>query len=80
LANLLTAGNVSYAVPGFHGVLAIPEKGVNHAHEFTAGAGSPEGLQRSLYCGAGMAVVACQILTDNEFSTRIKADFENEDA
>ncbi|KAI9933992.1 hypothetical protein MW887_005064 [Aspergillus wentii] len=71
-------GNVSYAVPGFHGIFSIPADGVNHTPQFTAGAGSPEGFQRSLYCAAGMAAVACKILVDNGFAGLVKRDFERE--
>lgn len=69
-------GNVSYEVPGFHGGFYIPADGVNHTPEFTAGAGSEEGFKRSLYCAAGMAVVACQVLADAAFAAKVKTDFE----
>lgn len=71
-------GNVSYAVPGFHGGFYIPADGVNHTPEFTAGAGSDEGFRRSLYCAAGMAVVGCRVLADDGFAAAIRADFEKE--
>ncbi|KAI3013858.1 hypothetical protein CBS147482_3952 [Aspergillus niger] len=71
-------GNVSYAVPGFHGLFTIPTDGVNHTPGFTNGAGSPEAHQRCLACAAGMAVVACQIVTDDDFARRVKEDFQVE--
>ncbi|KAA8643333.1 hypothetical protein EYZ11_000875 [Aspergillus tanneri] len=71
-------GNVSYAVPGFHGMFAIPTDGVNHTPEFTNGAGSSESYKRSISCAAGMAVVACQILVDDQFAREVKADFEKD--
>lgn len=71
-------GNVSYAVPGFHGIFGIPTDGVNHTPQFTGGAGSDESYKRSLHCAAGMAVVACQILTDDEFAKKVREDFERE--
>ncbi|KAF7719349.1 Peptidase M20 domain-containing protein 2 [Penicillium ucsense] len=70
-------GNVSYVVPGFHGIFCIPAKGVNHTHEFTSGAGSPEAFERALHCGAGMAVVGCQMLVDDKFAEAVKKDFES---
>ncbi|GKZ25060.1 hypothetical protein AbraIFM66951_000518 [Aspergillus brasiliensis] len=73
-------GNVSYAVPGFHGLFTIQTDGVNHTPGFTNGAGSPEAHQRCLACAAGMAVVACQILTDDDFARKVKEDFEVEAA
>ncbi|KAJ5348498.1 hypothetical protein MYU51_016841 [Penicillium brevicompactum] len=69
-------GNVSYAVPGFHGIFTIPTDGVNHTPQFTKGAGSEEGYKRALYCAAGMAVVACQILVDDKFAADVKKNFE----
>jgi hypothetical protein len=74
LSDLL--GNVSYAVPGFHGIFTIPTEGVNHTPQFTKGAGSEEGFKRALTCAAGMAVVACQILVDDKFAEDVKRNFE----
>lgn len=74
----ITTGNVSYVVPGFHGVFCIPAKGVNHTPEFTSGAGSPEGYERAIGCAAGMAVVGCQILVDDDFAEAVKKDFQRE--
>ncbi|KAJ5880793.1 Peptidase M20 domain-containing protein 2 [Penicillium subrubescens] len=71
-------GNVSYVVPGFHGVFCIPAKGVNHTPEFTSGAGSPEGFERAIACAAGMAVVGCQVLVDDKFAEAVKKDFQRE--
>lgn len=73
---LLQSGNVSYEVPGFHGGFYIHADGVNHTPQFTAGAGSEDGFQRSLHCAAGMAVVASRALVDENFATAIKSDFE----
>ncbi|KAJ5618799.1 hypothetical protein N7510_002783 [Penicillium lagena] len=73
-------GNVSYVVPGFHGGFYIQAEGVNHTPEFTSGAGSPEGFKRSLYSAAGMGVVACQMLIDDEFAASVKSDFDKETA
>ncbi|RAL08367.1 M20 family metallopeptidase [Aspergillus homomorphus CBS 101889] len=71
-------GNVSYAVPGFHGIFTIPTDGVNHTPGFTKGAGSLEAYQRGISCAAGMAVVACQVLVDDEFAEQVQKDFEVE--
>ncbi|CAG8948119.1 unnamed protein product [Penicillium salamii] len=70
-------GNVSYAVPGFHGIFTIPTDGVNHTPQFTKGAGSEEGYKRALACAAGMAVVACQILVDDKFAEDVKKNFDD---
>ncbi|KAJ5620363.1 hypothetical protein N7510_004347 [Penicillium lagena] len=71
-------GNVSYAVPGFHGIFTIPTEGVNHTPQFTSGAGSPEGFQRCISCAAGMAIVACQFLVDDHFAEEVKKDFQKQ--
>jgi hypothetical protein len=71
-------GNVSYAVPGFHGMFTIAAEGVNHTPEFTAGAGSQASYERCLDCAAGMAVVACQMLVDDEFAAQVKEDFQTD--
>lgn len=68
-------GNVSYEVPGFHGGFYIHADGVNHTPQFTAGAGSQESFKRSLYCAAGMAIVGCQVLVDDQFAALVKSDF-----
>ncbi|KAL4862826.1 hypothetical protein BDV12DRAFT_206975 [Aspergillus spectabilis] len=68
-------GNVSYAVPGFHGIFTIPADGVNHTPQFTAGAGSLESYKRAMNCAAAMAVVACRMLDDDKFAEQVKADF-----
>ncbi|KAJ5667710.1 uncharacterized protein N7477_006280 [Penicillium maclennaniae] len=71
-------GNVSYEVPGFHGGFYIQTDGVNHTPQFTTGAGSEESFKRSLWCAAGMAVAACQVLTDAAFAAAIKSDFQKD--
>ncbi|KAJ5151959.1 hypothetical protein N7492_010254 [Penicillium capsulatum] len=69
-------GNVTYAVPGFHGLFCIPTDGVNHTPQFTNGAGSPEGHKRSIACAAGMAVVACRVLADAQYADAVKQNFQ----
>ena len=78
VATKFAIGNVSYAVPGFHGIFTIETDGVNHTPQFTNGAGSDESYQRSLYCAAGMAVVACQILTDDALAEAVRRDFKKD--
>jgi hypothetical protein len=69
-------GNISYAVPGFHGLFTIPVEGVNHTPQFTNGAGSAESYKRALACAAGLAVVACQVLVDDKFAEDVKKHFD----
>ncbi|KAL3456078.1 hypothetical protein BJX64DRAFT_52395 [Aspergillus heterothallicus] len=68
-------GNVSYALPGFHGIFTIPAKGGNHTPEFAEVAGTIEAYQRGIDCAAGMAVVACHFLENDEFANQVKDDF-----
>ncbi|KAL2811783.1 hypothetical protein BJX63DRAFT_268746 [Aspergillus granulosus] len=68
-------GNVSYALPGFHGIFTIPAKGGNHTPEFAEGAGTLEAYQRAMDCAAGMAVVACHFLENDEFAKQVQDDF-----
>ncbi|KAF7595968.1 hypothetical protein BBP40_004114 [Aspergillus hancockii] len=69
-------GNVSCCVPGFHAMYTIPADGPNHTPEFTRGSGSLEAYERSLACAAGMAVVACHILVDDELAGLVQRDFD----
>ncbi|KAI9375828.1 hypothetical protein BJX61DRAFT_61748 [Aspergillus egyptiacus] len=73
-------GNVSHALPGFHGIFMIPAKGGNHTPEFTEGAGSFEAYKRAVNCAAGIAVVACQFLEDDTFARQVKEDFAKDSA
>ncbi|KAL4976450.1 hypothetical protein BDW66DRAFT_135003 [Aspergillus desertorum] len=68
-------GNVSYAVPGFHGIFFIPAKGGNHTPQFTEGAGTLVAYERAMYCAAGMAVTACHFLEDDAFAKQVEEDF-----
>ncbi|KAL3444535.1 hypothetical protein BJX65DRAFT_297532 [Aspergillus insuetus] len=69
-------GNVSYVVPGFHGGFYLAAEGANHTSEFTRAAGSSQGFQRSIQSAAGMAIVSCRVLADDEFAAAVKADFD----
>ncbi|BCS17783.1 M20 family metallopeptidase [Aspergillus puulaauensis] len=71
-------GNVSYAVPGFHGMFMIPAKGGNHTPEFADGAGTLEAHKRAINCAAGMAVVACHFFEDDEFAKEVEEDFRDD--
>ncbi|KAL3432768.1 hypothetical protein BDV09DRAFT_122975 [Aspergillus tetrazonus] len=68
-------GNISYAIPGFHGIFFISAKSGNHTPQFTDGAGSPDAYKRALDCAAGMAVTACYFLEDDDFARQVEEDF-----
>ncbi|KAL2828154.1 hypothetical protein BDW59DRAFT_171007 [Aspergillus cavernicola] len=73
-------GNVSYTIPGFHGIFTIPAKSGNHTPQFTDGAGSLEAYKRAIDCAAGMAVVACHFLENAEFAKQVKENFLKDSA
>jgi hypothetical protein len=75
-------GNVSYACPGFQAYVGIPaQPGCNnHTPGFTAVAGTRESHDLCLQAGKGMSISAWNILTDDEISARIWADFEADKA
>ncbi|KAL5047730.1 hypothetical protein BDW71DRAFT_178960 [Aspergillus fruticulosus] len=68
-------GNVSYAVPGFHGIFFIPAKSGNHTPQFTEGAGALDAYKRAIDSAAGMAVTACHFLEDDAFARQVDEDF-----
>ena len=77
---LMTLGNVSHVVPGFHGLYVIPAPGnpSNHTPEFTAAAGSKESHQVTLMTSRGMAATAWRVLADDEFASAVRRDFEKD--
>ena len=74
-------GNVSHTVPSFHGAFVIPtEPGVaGHHPKFAAAAGTDEGHKAALKCAKGMAMLALEVLVDDDMAIRVKADFEKRD-
>ncbi|OAL33679.1 hypothetical protein AYO20_07017 [Fonsecaea nubica] len=74
-------GNVTYEVPGFHGVFTIgiddPEV-QPHTPAFAAAAGTRVAFERALDCGKGMAATAYGLLTRPELMAEVKKDFREQ--
>ncbi|KAF8853609.1 metal-dependent amidase/aminoacylase/carboxypeptidase [Acephala macrosclerotiorum] len=71
-------GNVSYVVPSFHGLYAIPIKdnAANHTPGFTDAAGTDEAHRLTLLTSKGMAGVAVKVLTDEVFTKKVEDGFK----
>ncbi|KAI1099219.1 hypothetical protein F4804DRAFT_337455 [Jackrogersella minutella] len=71
-------GNVSHAVPSFHGAFAIPAapEVSLHSPKFAAAAGTDEAHEVCLKCAKGMAMVAVRVLLDDELASKARNDFE----
>lgn len=73
-------GDVSYAVPSFHGFFLLqcePGQG-NHTPGFAAAAGTEDAFQRALQAAKGMAAVGWKVLADDEFAGQVKAEWEED--
>jgi amidohydrolase len=73
-------GNVSYEVPAFHGVYAIPcPDGVfNHMPGFTECAGTDEAYKATIVCAKGLAVVGWRILAEDTIAEAMRREFERD--
>lgn len=71
-------GNVSYAVPSFHGAFGIPapKDVVGHHPGFAAAAGTDEAHFAAIQCAKGMAMLGWRVLTDDGIAEGAKRDFE----
>lgn len=71
-------GNVTQVCPGFHPVYNIPtENGAsNHTKEFTAAVITEEAYRLTLVTAQGMAATAWKLLTEDDFASDVKAEFE----
>ncbi|KAH6688332.1 amidohydrolase [Plectosphaerella plurivora] len=71
-------GNVSYECPSFHGNFVIPVRpGENiHGPGFVRAAGAIEAHQTTVQAAKGMAVTGWNVLVDDAFAAKVRADFE----
>ncbi|KAG4412508.1 hypothetical protein IFR04_014364 [Cadophora malorum] len=71
-------GNVSYAVPAFHGGFAIPapDNVTGHNPSFAAAAGTDAAHESAIRCAKGMAVLGYRVLTDSKLADAARLDFE----
>ncbi len=71
-------GNVSYAVPSFHGGFGIPTPAdvTGHHPSFAAAAGTDAAHDSAVRCAKGMAVLGWRVLTDSKLAEEARVDFE----
>ena len=70
-------GNVTQVCPGIHPIYNIPHaQGANHTKEFTDAVITEEAYQLTLDSAKGMAATAWKVLSDDDFATKVRAEFE----
>lgn len=71
-------GNVSYAVPAFHGGFGIETVpgAFNHTPGFAKASEMEDAFKRTLEAAKGMALVGIRVLEDEQFAERVWKDFE----
>ncbi|KAH8169402.1 peptidase family m20/M25/M40 domain-containing protein [Sarocladium implicatum] len=71
-------GNVSYAVPSFHGAFGIPgsEGALPHQPNFAKAARGEDSFDIALSCAEGMALLGWRVLSCGEVATGARRDFE----
>ena len=76
--SLIDPGNVSYAVPAFHGGFAIPapDNVTGRNPSFAAAAGTDAAHESAIRCAKGMAVLGYRVLTDSKLADAARLDFE----
>lgn len=70
-------GNVSQAVPGLHGTIAIDEVALPHTVPFREAALSPAGDAAVIDGASAMAAVTAELLTDPELMAQVKNAFDS---
>ncbi len=72
-------GNVSQAVPGIHPYIGISENNsviAGHSAAMTEAAAKPFALQQMHRAAAAMADIGLKVLTDTEFRSALKVEFQ----
>ncbi|KAI8663076.1 hypothetical protein LRP88_07280 [Fusarium phalaenopsidis] len=74
-------GNVSFAVPSFHGAFGIPapKDAMPHQAKFAQASGTEVAVDIALSCAHGMALLGWRVLTDDEFAAGAWKDFNTPD-
>jgi len=70
-------GNVSYKLPSFHPVFAIPTEpnGGNHTPAFADSARTEAAHAAALLTSKGLAITALRVLQDEAFFLEVRKDF-----
>jgi hypothetical protein len=74
-------GNVSYAVPSFHGGfgIAAPDDATLHQEPFTKVAGSREAFEAAMHCAKGLALLGWRVLRDDSVAGEAMRDFNEKE-
>ncbi|EEU42906.1 uncharacterized protein NECHADRAFT_47640 [Fusarium vanettenii 77-13-4] len=74
-------GNVSFAVPSFHGAFGIPapKDAMPHQAKFAEVSDTEAAVDIALSCAHGMALLGWRVLTDDEFAAGARKDFNTPD-
>ncbi|KAI8715944.1 Peptidase M20 domain-containing protein 2 [Fusarium sp. LHS14.1] len=74
-------GNVSFAVPSFHGAFGIPAPldAMPHQAKFAEVSDTEAAVDIALSCAHGMALLGWRVLTDDEFAAGARKDFNTPD-
>ncbi|KAH7123073.1 hypothetical protein EDB81DRAFT_665755 [Dactylonectria macrodidyma] len=74
-------GNVSYAVPTFHGAFGIPapKDAMPHQPRFAEAAGTDDAHSVAICCAKGMALLGWKVLVDDEVAKGAVRDFEEKE-
>ncbi|KAM5350197.1 hypothetical protein ACJ41O_006702 [Fusarium nematophilum] len=75
-------GNVSFAVPSFHGAFGIPapKDAMPHQPKFKEASGTDEAHEVAISCAKGMALLGWRVLTDDEVAVGAMEDFKTPEA
>lgn len=74
-------GNVSYAVPSFHGGFGIPVRdgATLHQEQFAEAAGSPGAFEIAMRCAKGLALLGWRVLHDDTVAAEAMRDFNEKE-
>jgi hypothetical protein len=75
-------GNVSHAVPSFHGAFAIPTapKVSLHHPDFAASAGTSAAHDAAIRVGKGLAMLSLRLITEPDLVKSARRDFDTAEA
>ncbi|KAF4984720.1 hypothetical protein FZEAL_161 [Fusarium zealandicum] len=71
-------GNVSFAVPSFHGAFGVlaPKDAMPHQAKFAQASGTDGAHEVAISCAKGMALLGWRVLTDDAVAAGAKKDFD----
>ncbi|KAL7914187.1 hypothetical protein GGI35DRAFT_490479 [Trichoderma velutinum] len=74
-------GNVSYAVPSFHGGFGVPVRdgATLHQEQFAEAAGSLEAFEIAMQCAKGLSLLGWRVLHDDNVAVEAMKDFNEKE-